>query len=243
MITLTTPRRIAPENQGVRMVPGSTYFDSKVEWVAEGLSVTHQSYTDKDGVTHLYDDVKHEAEYAPVRSYSFTDLRAGIVADINGQKYRIRISVNDMDEDDSWGDCGTPEHATVTFEPVHERTMETLWTPWDEEATKANIRRCNDEAIAKWRAKNDGDTEEMVGYLEEQNAKLVDQKLTPKGDVHLFGLPYFIQNPIFPALNGKAAQCLAVLETEWGDSGNINLLFACDEAGVPCNVWFEASCC
>lgn len=242
MITLTSPRRVAPENQGVRMVPGSTFLDSKVEWAAEGLSVTHQSYTDKDGVTHLYDDVALTSEYAPVRPYSFADLRAGIVADINGQKYRIRVCVNDMDEDDSWGDCGTPERAVVTFEPVHERTMETPWTPWDEAKVRAEWIALTKRDIEHLRSAGHA---ENVEHYEKQVRDLEsgEYPVRPKGPVLLFGKPYFIQNPIFPALDGKAAQCLAVLETEWGDSGNINLLFACDEAGVPCNVWFEASCC
>lgn len=240
MITLTTPPRVAPENQGVRKTPGSTYFDNKVEWAAEGLSVTHGTWTDEagDGVTHEYDDVKHEAEYSPVRSYSFTDLRAGIVADINGLKYRIRV--NDMDEDDSWGDCGTPERATVTFEPTDE--PETPWTPWDEAKVRAEWIALTKQDIEHLRSAGHA---ENVEHYEKQVRDLEsgESPVRPKGPVLLFGKPYFIQNPIFPALNGKAAQCLMVLETEWGDSGNINLLFACDEAGVPCRVWFEASCC
>lgn len=237
-IILHTELKVAPEDQGVRMVQGSTYFDSKVEWVAEGLSVTHGSFTDETGVIHKYDDVKHEAEHAPVRPYSLKDFKAGIVADINGARYRIRIEIdNEADE----CDCGIPKQAAVCFEPTED--SETPWTPWDEAATKENIRRLNNEAIEEWRAKADEDTEEMVTYLERQNAKLDERTLCPTGYAFLFGTPYFIQSPIFPALNGKAAQCLAVIDTGWGDSGNINILFSCDEAGVPCKVWFEASCC
>ena len=238
--------RIAPENQGVRKTPGSTYFDNKVEWIAEGLSVKHVPWTDPDDEsTHSCDDVEHEAEYAPVRPYTLAQLDAGIVATIGSQRYSIHIFVNNMGPGDSWGDCGTPERAVVIFEPTDE--PETPWVPWDEEATRANIRRLNNESIAVWRdrlgTEDKDEAEEMIGYLQDANARLEGQRLRPPGDAFLFGKPQFIQNPIFPALNGKAARCLMVLETGWGDCGNINLLFACDEDGVPCKVWFEASCC
>jgi len=35
---------------------------------------------------------------------------------------------------------------------------------------------------------------------------------------------------------------LACMNTEWGDMGNENLLFAVDEDGFPVAVWHEASC-
>jgi hypothetical protein len=61
--------------------------------------------------------------------------------------------------------------------------------------------------------------------------------------VTAFGQPVFIQNTVTPSLDGRCASNLMTLETGWGDAGNINLLCALDEKGVPAKVWFEASCC
>jgi hypothetical protein len=61
--------------------------------------------------------------------------------------------------------------------------------------------------------------------------------------VTAFGQPVFIQNTVTPSLDGRCASNLMTLETGWGDAGNINLLCALDDQGVPAKVWFEASCC
>jgi len=57
-----------------------------------------------------------------------------------------------------------------------------------------------------------------------------------------FGQPRFIQNPVFPELNGVCASNLFTLETGWGDAGNLNVLCALDREGIPAKVWHEASC-
>jgi len=57
-----------------------------------------------------------------------------------------------------------------------------------------------------------------------------------------FGQPRFIQNPVFPDVNGVCASNLFTLETGWGDAGNLNVLCALDREGVPAKVWHEASC-
>jgi len=57
-----------------------------------------------------------------------------------------------------------------------------------------------------------------------------------------FGQPRFIQNPVFPELNGVCASNLFTLETGWGDAGNLNVLCALDQEGIPAKVWYEASC-
>lgn len=58
-----------------------------------------------------------------------------------------------------------------------------------------------------------------------------------------FGQPRFIQSPVTPSLNGKCACLLVVLETGWGDAGNVNVFCALNDQGVPTEVWMEASCC
>ena len=58
----------------------------------------------------------------------------------------------------------------------------------------------------------------------------------------VFGQPRFIQNPVFPGLHGVCASNLFTLETGWGDAGNLNVLCALDEEGIPAKVWHEASC-
>lgn len=66
----------------------------------------------------------------------------------------------------------------------------------------------------------------------------------PGGDYSsVFGQPSFTQNPVFPQLNGKSAFLLAVIESGWGDSGNENLFVALDDAGFPCGLSHEFSCC
>ena len=57
-----------------------------------------------------------------------------------------------------------------------------------------------------------------------------------------FGQPRFIQNPVFPDVNGVCASNLFTLETGWGDAGNLNVLCALDKEGIPATVWHEASC-
>ena len=57
-----------------------------------------------------------------------------------------------------------------------------------------------------------------------------------------FGQPRFIQNPVFPDVNGVCASNLFTLETGWGDAGNLNVLCALDKEGIPAEVWHEASC-
>ena len=57
-----------------------------------------------------------------------------------------------------------------------------------------------------------------------------------------FGQPRFIQNPVFPELNGVCASNLFTLETGWGDAGNLNVLCALNQEGIPARAWHEASC-
>jgi hypothetical protein len=239
-IVLEARTSIAPENRGVRSKPGGSWFNRKIEWAAEGLTVTPKSFDTKEGEHHEFDEVDLTAEFAPVRGFSFADLRKGIVATIGSQNFMIRIEVETEDD----GDSAIPKGATVCFIPT--TLPETPFTPFNEEAAKvefiANLRLDNEKMLA------DEDAEWNKEFIERNNQQIEDiesgkRKLRPPGEVLLFGKPQWIQNPIFPAFAGKAARCLAVLETGWGDCGNINLLFTQDANGLPNNVWFEASCC
>jgi len=152
----------------------------------------------------------------------------------------IRIEV----ESDDDGDSATPNGATVVFVPTD--APETPWTPWDEEAAKTEHLAALRRDIEQMKADEDAEWQkEFIARNERQITEIESgqRKLRPPGDVLLFGHPQWIQNPMFPAADGKAARCLAVLETGWGDCGNINLLFTQDAEGRPNKVWFEASCC
>jgi len=58
----------------------------------------------------------------------------------------------------------------------------------------------------------------------------------------LFGQPRFIQSPAFPEFMGACASNLFTLETGWGDAGNLNVLCALNQEGIPARAWHEASC-
>lgn len=243
-IILITPANVAPEHRGVKST-STGYLSRKLDGLAEGLTSTDGSFTDKDGVKHEWFDVKH-VEQVPVRLYTRAQSYRPLVVPINGRRYSVMIVIASDGDDDGDGG-GIPERATVTFTPTD--APETPFTTWTAETALA-------ERLASIRAEQaemaliteNGDAE----WVADENARLAKQitdlesgawKLRPHAPIRFFGVPDFIQNGIFPALNGVAAQCLAVLETGWGDCGNVNILFACDADGVPCNVWFEASCC
>lgn len=61
--------------------------------------------------------------------------------------------------------------------------------------------------------------------------------------MQVFGQPVWIQNQYYPAYKGEPCFHLATLEIGWGDSGNFNILIACDKQGDPIVAFFEASCC
>jgi hypothetical protein len=183
-------------------------------------------------------------EYAPVRSSSFEDLGRGIVVEINGHNYRINAIVQT-------GDI-SPDLAHVTFTATDD--PETPWTPFDEDAARQEAIERLRENIAEYEemvaeSERDGDSDRswMTGTIEEDRCRIWNlehgEDVWAPGDVVVFGQPRFIQNPIFPTHEGRPAMHLMTLETGWGDSGNVNILFACDDNGVPCAAWMEASCC
>jgi hypothetical protein len=187
-------------------------------------------------------------EAGPTRQYEWSALREGIVVPINGRNYRVQISI---DSDD-----GIPGGATVTFTRTDdeetpfesfdlEAAVAKQITYWQGEITEAKaeieeIKRTNRQS--EWF--NEAHYESQIARAECRIANLENGSEVPwpGGDVTFFGQPRFIQNEMSPAHNGRAGMCLASLNTEWGDAGNVNILFACDDNGVPCRAWFEASC-
>lgn len=190
-------------------------------------------------------------EVGPARSYSWEALGAGIVAEINGRNYRIHITV--AGGSDGWGE-GVPDGAVVSFTRTDD--PETEYMAHDPEAAvredllyRERLICEHREILARIEAGDEGwdDPEYIQTRITEdelhiENLKAGAERHWPKGPVILFGQPCFIQNEITPRTEHEAARHLATLETGWGDSGNINILFACDEDGVPCAAWFEASC-
>ena len=245
-IILTTPANVAPEHRGVKST-STGYLSRKLEGLAEGLTSTTGSFTDKDGVFHEWFEVTHVAQ-VPVRLYTRAQSYSPIVVPINGRLYAVKITINSDGDDDGDDDRGgIPESAVVTFTPTD--APETPFSTWTAEtALTERLASIRAEQAEMALISENGDAE----WVADENERLATQvrdlesgkwKLRPHAPIRFFGVPDFIQNGIFPALNGVAAQCLAVLDTGWGDCGNINILFACDADGVPCNVWFEASCC
>jgi hypothetical protein len=242
-VVLTASTTVAPENQGA--VTTRTADGQRVLAVAEGLVVEHGTHTRPDGTVVEWSRPLH-VEQAPARLYDRVDLEVvGVVVPINGRRYRVRVQVN-LDG----GDDGIPDGARVSF--TETTAPETPCKTWDEaaerEALLGSYRRDRAETETLLRFHEGAEERKWVEDELARLTKAIDDleaertKVFPRADVVFFGVPQFIQNPIFPALDGKAAQCLAVLNTDWGDCGNVNLLFACDAEGVPCKVWFEASC-
>lgn len=220
---------VAPEHQGVW---GPDIGCFRVTKAAQGLRVT---------ATHDTDIVEH-IEQVPARLYSEVQARRPIVVPINGRRYAVKVDLHGMDEDSP---TGRPEGATVYFTPT--TRPETPYRTWDEVATTRHLVKTltNDlEEVTVYAANDPEFAEEEIARLNKKLADLASGtwKLRPHAHMRFFGTPDFLQGSIFPALNGVAAQCLMVIENDWGDCGNVNLLFACDEKGIPCRVWFEANC-
>lgn len=66
---------------------------------------------------------------------------------------------------------------------------------------------------------------------------------TQRSNIYWFGQPEFIQSPVFPAKNGKAAYLLFRYESGWGDAGNEHVFIQLDESNRPSIAWSEVSCC
>jgi len=88
----------------------------------------------------------------------------------------------------------------------------------------------------------DGGTVEFIPTTDAQTYYLPGGPNVRLPYLTFFGQPRFIQNPVFPGLDGVCASNLFTLETGWGDAGNLNVLCALDGECIPAKVWHEASC-
>ncbi len=85
----------------------------------------------------------------------------------------------------------------------------------------------------------------LMEHLEKARVDLknMDCALKPPKYLAVFGQPHFIQREYYPAHKGRPGMNLVCIDTDHGDSGNQNLLFAVDEDGYPVAAWFESSSC
>jgi hypothetical protein len=188
---------------------------------------------------YLPDYERHE--YAPARYYN--DMLDRVVADINGNRYCIMIEIHG--ESALYGHP-VPHSATVSF--LETDAPETEYEEWDEAEALVKMRARAVEDLKEYRdlciKEPEGQWESFVQWRKREIADIDagELGLKPPFEMQLFGQPQFIQGEIFPVHDGVLAYHLATLNTEWGDLGNVNILFSCDKSGKPCKVWFEASC-
>lgn len=221
--------RVEEADRGARI---DNWTGEPVGEVASGLAVRPLAWTDAEGCPRLSSYVEHEAEYSSARRFTFRDLKRGIVAKIGGRNYRIHVG--------GWLGPDRPTDIDVTFIPTRE--PESPWVSWDETEDLASTIQATEERVRYLRDEDLDDlADQAAGHLRQLRSGEI--RLRPSADVILFGRPQFLQDPIFPARDGKAAWCLMVIDTGWGDTGNINLLFTVDAEGRPNAVWFEANCC
>lgn len=210
-------------------------------------------YTFEEGTCHYIwrgeeetTKVRHTLypEAMPCTGYQMADLTQGIVVGIKGRRYRLTVSLH-------CGEYGEPRDATV----VLERTSDpcTVGHEWDhDEALGVDIgMRVKGLAVLRSDLKDpaldEDDRDWLRSAIQSQERKLRSlraggERLSPDYPVVVGGQPQFLQNAITPTYHGTAASHLVTINTGWGDGGNAVILFACDDEGVPCKAWLEASC-
>jgi len=215
----------------------------------EGLKVTCHTDTWDDGEPDTW-EIYRLPKAGPFRCFTDRQLSQGVVVPINGRRYKVLLSLRDTE-------CGC-EGGSVTFIPTEE--PETPYQPWSEEKAREedlqyqqkSLNRAQKELESYSSGKKTPRDPEILRWLRDdircctrqiQQIHDGDAQYHPSADVNFFGHPYFIQGTPINAYEGRCAMNLVTLETGWGDAGNVNILFACDEQGVPCRVWCEASCC
>jgi len=186
-------------------------------------------------------------EAGEARYITEAEWNGGFVVTINDHRYRVDIHVLGTEDD-------IPNMGKVIFTRTDD--VETEFQRWDHAEALVAYRAREVEGLAHTRAelvRAEAAGDESWANFERADIKRSEEQIAQidAGKMELahrfyaqvFGQPNFIQNNIFPVFNGRSAMALCSIETGWGDSGNINILFACDDNGVPCRVWFEASCC
>jgi hypothetical protein len=211
-----------------------------------GLEFTShdETYDTDEGETREFSYRTYKfPEAGPVGYLKGTDYNGSFVVEISGLRFRIDLHM-------SQGDMGTAD-GVVTFTRTDDDL--TVFDTWDHAAAVAARRVQLVEQLAANEA-------ELVAAPDAEFAEYARDDITrnkediaeiDKGDLRIshpfyikvFGQPNFIQSEVFPTYEGRSGMCLASIENDWGDNGNINILFACDEDGLPCRIWTEASCC
>jgi len=214
--------------------------------VPEGLTFkdTHETYENDEGeaVPFMYREWMYP-EAGEARYISEKDYTGGFVVTIHDRRYRVDLHINA-------GDSGDHDGA-VTF--VRTDDPGTALETWDHSEALTAYRQRELNSIERSKAElADPDTgDDWKEALEEDiQRNLAEIAKVDAGEVRLshpfyvqvFGQPHFLQNEVFPTYGGRCAMALASIETGWGDSGNVNILFACDDDGIPCRVWIESSC-
>lgn len=221
--------------------------------IPEGVEVTSEPFEyEHEGETHQ--GTHYFFKLPEADDYRLFDREAfyqGVVVPINGQNYRIIFSLDEEDD-------GSRVSGSVTFIPTDAPVSE--FQTWSEDVVREDYlrrRRVNLERSEKELAKLlSGEKSEYVAEherwvrrdIEQERKDIADTeagltRFRPTAYANFFGQPNYLQGEVIPVHEGRSGMCLVTLETEWGDAGNINIFFACDENGVPCRVWYEASCC
>jgi hypothetical protein len=203
-----------------------TYKDRKT---GESVPFTYAEYT--------------YPEAGEARYIASEDWDGGFVVEINGRNYRVDIH---LDADD-----GIPGRASVIFTRTDAPATPTK--SWDHaEAVRQRRAQAVERLASAEKELAENEDAEWVEYLRDDVTRAkreIERYDSPTVRIQhpfyaqVFGQPIFIQNAIYPVYNGRMAMALVSVEAGWGDSGNYNVMFACDENGVPCRAWFEASCC
>jgi hypothetical protein len=211
----------------------------------EGLQVTeHRSSYEFEGETR---DITYRTYVFPeageARYLTSKDYNGSFVTEINGRRYQVTIYIED-------GEMGC-EGGAVTFTRTEDPVTEfSTWSHADAVAEyRASKVRCienNQKELEKdpeseWAEYNREDIKDAQRDIDRIDAG--DVSMRHPYYVQVFGQPRFVQGEVVPAHEGRCGMALASIETGWGDCGNVVILFACDENGVPCRAWFEASCC
>lgn len=201
----------------------------------QGLSFEKKEYK-HNGETHFYNEnIRHE--YAPARY--FKKMPEKLIVNINGTNYHLKIQIDNYREH--------PSKIIVSF--IKTDYPESEFEKWDESAYLVSRRSSAVKDLEEYNKLNEKEPnmgwDTFITWREQEIKKIDDGEVSymPPFDIQIFGKPQFIQNEVFPEYNGVLAYSLATINTGWGDSGNVNIFFACDDSGKPCVVWYEASCC
>lgn len=228
----------APCRSAIRRVTDWETHTETVLSVPEGVKVIDVPY-EYEGTSYVGYRFELPEANRP-RYFDCAAVKAGLVLPIGNRRYKIAISI-DNDEH-------VPSSATVMFAETDEPETPSIAWDADEEHAKA-IAFCERELaeideLAVAEGFDENMTAQSKRYTVERLQSLRNgERLHHRFYAQAFGQPTFIQGETCPEFNGRGTMNLITLETGWGDSGNINLLFGLDDEGRPAALYLEASCC